>query len=530
MKLDRSIVCVGFFGPVVDGGSNAKRWARWRPTVSLFQQPDLRIDVLHLLIAPQFRRDAQVLLEDITLLSPETEVIAVDFPLQDPWDFEEVYGALHDFARQAAFDADTQDLLVHITPGSHVAQICLFLLTEARFLPGRLLQTAPPRSRHPGEPPEGRWDLIDLDLDRYDALAQRFEAVQREGRELLTGGIATRNPGFANLIDELERVAVRSDAPVLLTGPTGAGKTRLARRVYELRHRRGLLDGPMVEVNCATLRGDQAMAALFGHVKGAFTGAIGSREGLLKRADGGLLFLDEIAELGLDEQAMLLRAIEEHRFLPMGSDEEVQSRFQLIAGTCADLEERVDQGRFRDDLLARIDLWHFALPGLADRREDIEPNLDHELATFSLRSARRVRITERARARFLRFATAPGARWKGNFRELHAAVVRLGTLAEGGRIREDDVDREIQRLERSWRHTVEDEVASVLGDVEMDRFDRVQLAEVIRVCRASRSISEAGRTLFATSRAQRQSTNDADRLRKYLQRFGLDFTRVVDAG
>ena len=242
------------------------------------------------------------------------------------------------------------------------------------------------------------------------------------------------------------------------------------------------------------------------------------------------MFLDEIAELGLDEQAMLLRAIEEHRFLPMGSDDEVESRFQLIAGTCADLEERVQHGRFRDDLLARIDLWHFALPGLADRREDIEPNLDHELASFSLRSAQRIRISERARARFLRFATDPGARWKGNFRELHAAVVRLGTLADGGRIREHDVDREIERLQRSWRHRDADEVSSVLGDVELDRFDRVQLAEVIRVCRASRSISEAGRTLFATSRAQRQSTNDADRLRKYLQRFGLDFTRVVDAG
>src|SRR6185436_12447123 len=113
---------------------------------------------------------------------------------------------------------------------------------------------------------------------------------------------------------------------------------------------------------------------LFGHVKGSFTGAAQDRKGLLVAADGGLLFLDEIGELGLDEQAMLLRAVEEKRFLPVGSDTEVESDFQLIAGTNRGLAEEVRSGRFRADLLARIDLWTFRLPGLAERREDVEPN------------------------------------------------------------------------------------------------------------------------------------------------------------
>lgn len=521
MTLDRPIEILGFFGAVVDaaGGASSKRWSRWRPTLSLFQQPDLQVEVLHLLVAPRFAEQAQVLIEDIAVLSPETRIEAIPFDLADPWDFEEVYGALYDFARTLDFDARERDLLVHITPGTHVAQICLFLLTEARFLPGRLLQTAPERDG------PGRWEAIDLDLDRYDGLRQRFASVQREGRELLTDGIQTRNPHFGRLIDELERVAVRSEAPVLLTGPTGAGKTRLARRIYDLRRQRGLLDGPMVEVNCATLRGDQAMSALFGHVRGAFTGAEKKREGLLARADGGLLFLDEIAELGLDEQAMLLRAIEEHRFLPLGADTEVTARFQLIAGTCADLAERVEQGRFRDDLLARIDLWHFDLPGLADRREDLEPNLDHELERFGFDEGRRIRLTRSARRAFLRFATHPDATWAGNFRELHGSVVRMATLCEGGRIREDDVQREIERLQGRWDNAA-DEVTALLGGVALDRFDRVQLAEVIRVCRRSRTLSEAGRTLFAVSRLQKKSSNDADRLRKYLERHGLDFETI----
>ncbi len=118
-----------------------------------------------------------------------------------------------------------------------------------------------------------------------------------------------------------------------------------------------------MEVNCATLRGDNAMSALFGHVKGAFTGAIQARGGLLKEAGGGILFLDEIAELGADEQAMLLKAIEEKRFFPYGSDHETESDFSLIAGTHRNLAQRVSEGLFREDLYARINMWTFALPG-----------------------------------------------------------------------------------------------------------------------------------------------------------------------
>ena len=148
---------------------------------------------------------------------------------------------------------------------------------------------------------------------------------------------------------------------MLLLGPTGAGKSALAKRIHALKRERNQLQGqgPFVGINCATLRGENAMSALFGHVRGAFTGAASARQGLLRAADGGVLFLDEIGELGLDEQAMLLRALEDGTFLPLGSDREVSSRFQLLAGTNRDLRMDVGAGRFRGDLLSRIDVWTF---------------------------------------------------------------------------------------------------------------------------------------------------------------------------
>jgi transcriptional regulatory protein RtcR len=295
------------------------------------------------------------------------------------------------------------------------------------------------------------------------------------------------------------------------------------------------VEGAFVEVNCATLRGDGAMSALFGHKKGSFTGATADRAGLLRSAHGGVLFLDEIGELGLDEQAMLLRAVEEKRFLPLGSDVEATSAFQLIAGSNRDLIERVGEGQFREDLLARINLWTFCLPALRERTEDIEPNLEYELGQFARRAGRTVRMSTEARERYLRFAMGEEGKWPRNFRDLSASVTRMATLGPAGRITEGVVDTEIGRLRAAWAGGGEgvdarrDVCAVALGAErakELDRFDRVQLADVLGVCARSRSMSEAGRALFAESRKSKASSNDADRLRKYLGRFGLTWAEV----
>jgi transcriptional regulatory protein RtcR len=297
--------------------------------------------------------------------------------------------------------------------------------------------------------------------------------------------------------------------------------------VYELKKSRHQIDGRFVEVNCATLRGDGAASALFGHVKGAFTGAVSERAGLLRGADRGLLFLDEIGELGPDEQAMLLKAIEEKKFYPVGGDREAASDFQLIVGTHRDLRQDVAVGRFREDLFARINLWTYELPSLARRPEDIEPNLDYLLAKQAAELGRRVRFNKEAREKYLAFATSPAARWSGNFRDLGASVMRMATLAEGGRIALAQVEAEIARLKNAWDGPLKRDGLEGLVDAEvldaMDLFDRLQLQAVVNVCRECANLSEAGRRLFASSLSRRASTNDADRLRKFLARFGLEW-------
>jgi len=351
--MPRPTTVLSLLGSQLDSGVGPRRWDRWRPTVSIFQQEDLLARRLELLHEPSHGTLAHQVMHDVKQVSPETEVRLWPVATRDAWDFEEVFGALHDFARAYPFKPDDEEYLVHITTGTHVAQICLFLLTESRHFPARLLQTAPPARGHHSS---GRTAIIDLEVARYDRLARRFARETQDATSLLKSGIATKSANFNQLIDRIERVALQTEKPILLMGPTGAGKSQLAGRIFELKRQRHRLAGPFVEVNCATLRGDAAMSTLFGHRKGAFTGAVADRPSLLKSTDDGVLFLDELGELGADEQAMLLRALEEKRFLPVGADREVASDFQLLAGTNRDLREAVATGRFRHDLLARINV------------------------------------------------------------------------------------------------------------------------------------------------------------------------------
>ncbi|OUS06572.1 transcriptional regulator [Gammaproteobacteria bacterium 42_54_T18] len=526
-------IAISILGTSLDRrGPGKKRWDKWRPTLSICQHDDLLIDRLELLFSPDAQRLADQVTEDIRQISPETQVIHHHIHFDNPWDFETVYSGLLDFARSYTFKPNKERYLTHITTGTHVAQICLYLLTEAGYLPGKLLQTSPTKTN---TSMLGEYQIIDLDLSKYDQIASRFKKEHQEGTTYLKGGIETNNTQFNHMIEQLEQVSIRSQEPILITGPTGAGKSQLAQRVYDLRKLRGKLTGKLVTVNCATLKGENAMSALFGHKKGAYTGASSDRAGLLKEANEGLLFLDEIGELGIDEQAMLLKAIEDKRFMPFGSDKEVSSNFQLIAGSNRDLWLQTQKGLFREDLLARIDLWTYELPSLKDRLEDLEPNIDFELENFSSKSGYLVRFNTSARDIYLRFSTSAEATWSANFRDLNASITRMGTLSDGGRITTEVAHDEIKRLKQKWHrqsgnstpyNKIQHCIEALLGTSSCDSIDfheQVLLANVIQVCQKTSSMAEAGRVLFNISRTTKTSSNDSHRVKQILSKYDISF-------
>ncbi len=514
-------VVIGFLGTKLDMGK--KR--RWKPTPSLTGHDHFHVDRLELLYDSRFLRLAKQIQREIEEISPETEVLLQQLDLKDPWDFQEVYGKLFDFARSYGFDEDRERYHVHLTTGTHVAQICWFLLTESRHIPARLIQTGPPGP----DDDTPKFDIIDLDLSRYNALQQRFDQLSREYSDQLKGGIETRNAQYNDIIDRIELIASNSDEPILLLGETGTGKTELAERIHSLKLDRRRLKGRLVHVNCATLNGPDAMATLFGQRR-SYLGTAGTeRSGLLREADGGVLFLDDVDELSSNMQSVLLHAIETGRFYPLGSDHEISSRFHLIAGANRDLRSLAASGQFRPDLLARLNTWSFTLPPLRSRTEDIEANLVHELDRCERNLGVHVGFNSDARSQYLAFAKDPATHWPGNFRDFSGSIRRLCTLAPRGRITRAMVTSEIEMLLSDWSSGQSNDdyklVADVMGDgvLDVDPFDLVQLAEVIRVCRTSSSLSAAGRSLFAVSRSKRKTQNDADRLRKYLSKFGLEW-------
>jgi len=214
----RNIVVIGLLGTTLDVGKHPDRWQNWRPTVSLCRQPDLIVRRFVLLHGKRDSSLAKTVRNDVRTVSPETDVRQHEIEFSDPWDFEEVYETLFEFSRQYQFDTESEDYLIHITTGTHVAQICLFLLTESRYMPGRLVQCSPERDRSS----PGTIKIIDLDLSKYDRIASRFRQEQRQGVSYLKGGIDTRNSAFNHLIDRIEQVAIATRDPLLLIGTYGS--------------------------------------------------------------------------------------------------------------------------------------------------------------------------------------------------------------------------------------------------------------------------------------------------------------------
>ena len=304
------------------------------------------------------------------------------------------------------------------------------------------------------------------------AIRQASEPLKRERmvrQEILAGMVGT-NPKM-QLVTEMVRKVARLDVPVLITGETGTGKELVARAIHELSPRSQAFFGG---VNCATLTDTLFESQVFGHAKGAFTGALRASEGLVERADGGTLFLDEIGELSLDNQAKLLRVLQSRTFNRLGETQERHSTFRLVSATNRHLTDMVRAGTFREDLYYRIDVFPIQLPALRERIDDL-PSLVEELARRSAvlghRDAGSPSVTPAAMDRLRAHA------WPGNIRELENVVTRASIAAAdgvidvqhlpplGGRPAEGSAPERGAQALRSLAHAERDHVTKVLEAV-----------------------------------------------------------------
>jgi two-component system response regulator AtoC len=239
-------------------------------------------------------------------------------------------------------------------------------------------------------------------------------------------GMVTVSDAMREFFELVERVA-RTDAPALIRGETGTGKELVASAIHQMSPR---ADGPFQVLNCATLTPELLASELFGHRKGSFTGAHKDRDGLFKLADGGTVFLDEIAELPTDLQARLLRVLQEGTFSPVGQTESIEVDVRLISATHQSLRDAVDRGEFREDLMYRIRVVPLFLPRLADRDGDVEALLWHFIDEMNPSYPRDISgVQDRVMEAMLEYD------WPGNVRELrnviqHAFIVGQGPVLE----------------------------------------------------------------------------------------------------
>ena len=262
-----------------------------------------------------------------------------------------------------------------------------------------------------------------------------FSSTQLESSSDSFQGLISRSPAMQAVFQIIENAA-ETTATVLVRGESGSGKELVAKAIHDLSGRRS---APFLAINCAALSSSLLESELFGHVRGAFTGAIKDHHGLFHRAQGGTLFLDEVAELPLELQAKLLRVIQERNYIPVGGDKSISVDVRIVAATHRSLREEVKQGHFREDLMYRLRVVPIFLPPLRERREDIGLLLWHFI---KLHNADNFRHIEKIEPQAMR--TLLDYSWPGNIRELHNVVEYAFAVGRGTVLRSSELPPEFR--------------------------------------------------------------------------------------
>jgi PAS domain S-box-containing protein len=296
-------------------------------------------------------------------------------------------------------------------------------------------------------------------------------------------GILSRSPAMRDVFQIISNAA-ETEATVLVRGESGAGKELVAKAIHDLSARH---NAPFLAINCAALSSNLLESELFGHVRGAFTGAIKDHSGLFQRAHGGTLFLDEVAELPLELQAKLLRVLQERNYIPVGGDRSIEVDVRIVAATHRSLREEVKCGRFREDLMYRLRVVPIFIPPLRERREDISLLIWHFIHQHNAENFRKIEKIEPQAMRLL--LDYP---WPGNIRELHNVVEYAFAVGRGTTLRLSELPpefREPRVVNQQVRQTVplsaEEETAEIRQALEQSKGMVTTAARLLGMSRAT---------------------------------------------
>jgi len=300
-------------------------------------------------------------------------------------------------------------------------------------------------------------------------------------------GLISRSPAMQVIFQIIENAA-ETTATVLVRGESGSGKELVAKAIHDLSPRR---EAPFLAINCAALSSNLLESELFGHVRGAFTGAIKDHNGLFQRAHGGTLFLDEVAELPLDLQAKLLRVIQERNYIPVGGDHSINVDVRIVAATHRSLREEVKAGRFREDLMYRLRVVPIFIPPLRERREDISLLLWHFIHQHNEENVRKI---EKIEPQAMRILLDYG--WPGNIRELHNVIEYAFAVGRGVNLRCGELPpefRESRALESgllvqpisSKRVAIEKEAEAIRHALDISNGKITPAAQLVGMSRAT---------------------------------------------
>lgn len=309
-----------------------------------------------------------------------------------------------------------------------------------------------------------------------------------------------KDPSMQQVFDLIKRVA-NVNSNVLIHGESGTGKELVARAIHNRGPRK---DKPFIAINCTAIPENLLESELFGHAKGSFTGAIGQKIGLFEEANEGTLFLDEIGDLDLSLQAKLLRVIQERKIRPVGSNKDKSVDVRILSATHRDLNERVKEGKFREDLFFRMNVIPITLPPLRKRRQDIPLLAEHFLHKYCV--VNNMRITGFSKSAMAQIMNHP---WKGNVRELENTVERAVVLCTGNIIQSLDLpDGEADKLEEIWQ----DATASLPSIEELERryIEYVLQHTKGHKCRAAEILGINRRTLYRKERDYQLTTENRE--------------------